>query len=404
MFSRNFIKFIKSFKSKKNSDLNCIIDLGRLGMRIAQEYSVRFDLLPIEKCLYLSEFQTPVLEKAEKHLLNLVPKFDPLFSLMEYYDNYPYLYSDINYSFKGCLKTGVEISIKAVNKTTKNNYFKKVNSLRNKLKYYSFLFPWMEKDYKIKEVFDQLEENSMQKLTLSNEIAYTTEFSENLKQYREKLHLEKVKFLKMYVYLSSEQMVVSEYIYGSYFHELIAKKALRYEDAILLIRAQLFFMLKIGKFYNNIHSANLMLDEEQNIYFLDCNTVETIAPNTKLQLFRLLKALCLGNFPYASVILNELSDSSLNSEQLEELSNTIKEIMTNSKEKTNEVFFVKVMRMFRSTALLGAVFPEKIFPIFKSFIYLDSLLFVTKNKNSKIKTDILNILNDIEEILSDNIN
>lgn len=112
MLSTKFIKFIKSFKCKNNSDLDCIVYLERLGIRIAQEYSTRFDLLSIDKCLYLTEFQTPVLEKAEKHLLNLVPKFDPLFSLMEYYDNYPYSYSDINYSFKGCLKSGVEISIK----------------------------------------------------------------------------------------------------------------------------------------------------------------------------------------------------------------------------------------------------------------------------------------------------
>lgn len=400
MLSRKFIKFIKSFKSKKLTDLNCIIDLERLGIRIAQEYSVRFDILPINKCLYLTEFQTPVLEKAEKHLLNLIPKFDPLFSLMEYYDNYPFLYSDINYSFKGCLKTGVEISIKAVNKTSKGNYFKKVNSLRNKLKYFTFFFPWMESEYKIKEIFDQLEENSLQKLTLSNEVKFTNELNEYLKAYKEKLNLEKIHFLKIYNYLSSEHMVVSEYIYGTYFYELIQTRHLKYNTVLDVLKSQLFFMLKIGRYYNNLHSGNLIIDENENVVYLDCNNVANLSPENRDHILKLLKSICLGNFPYAAVILSEMSENSLNSEQIDLLSNSIKEIISNDRVEHKEVFFIKVMKMFRSAVKLGAVFPEEIFPIFKSLIYLDSLLFVSKDKNCKIKKDVLNILNDIEEIIT----
>lgn len=404
MLSTKFIKFIKSFKCKNNSDLDCIVYLGRLGIRIAQEYSTRFDLLSIDKCLYLTEFQTPVLEKAEKHLLNLVPKFDPLFSLMEYYDNYPYSYSDINYSFKGCLKSGVEITIKAVNKTAKNNYFKKVNALRKKLKYFSFFFPWMEKEYKIKEIIDEVEKNSLEKLTLSNEINFTDNLKEYLKPYKEKLQLQKIKFPKIYAYLSSENMVVSEYIYGTYFYDLIATKSLSYKNAMLLVKAQLFFILKIGIFYNNLHSGNLMIDENENIYYLDCNTVSSFNSNTKLQFLRLFKAVCLGNFPYASVILNELSEHSLTTPDLEKLSTTIKEIFTNEKSQYQEVFFIKIMKSFREASELGMIFSQEIFPVFKSLIYLDSILFVSKNKNSKIKSDILSILNEIESILTDNTN
>lgn len=404
MLSTKFIKFIKSFKCKNNSDLDCIVYLERLGIRIAQEYSTRFDLLSIDKCLYLTEFQTPVLEKAEKHLLNLVPKFDPLFSLMEYYDNYPYSYSDINYSFKGCLKSGVEISIKAVNKTAKNNYFKKVNALRKKLKYFSFFFPWMEKEYKIKEIIDEVEKNSLEKLTLSNEINFTDNLKEYLKPYQQKLQLEKIKFPKIYAYLSSENMVVSEYIYGTYFYDLITSKSLSYKNAMLLVKAQLFFILKIGIFYNNLHSGNLMIDENENIYYLDCNIVSNISLNTRLQLLKLFKAICLRNFPYASVILNELSEISLTTLDLEKLSTIIKEIFTNEKLLYQEVFFIKIMKSFREASKLGMIFPQEIFPVFKSLIYLDSILFVSKNKNSKIKSDILSILNEIEMIITDNSN
>lgn len=45
---------------------------------------------------------------------------------MEYYDNDSYSYSDINYLFKGCLKNGIEITIKAVNENAKKNFTKKL--------------------------------------------------------------------------------------------------------------------------------------------------------------------------------------------------------------------------------------------------------------------------------------
>lgn len=403
MLSTKFVKFIKSFNNDNKTKLNCILDLGRLGIRISQEYSTRFDLLSIDKCLYLANFQTPSVEKAEKHLLNLVPKFDPLFSLMEYYDNYPYTYSDINYSFKACLKSGVEITIKAVNKTAKNNFFKKINSLRNKLKYLSFIYPWMEKDYKVKEIIDNVEKNSFQKSNLSNEINYTNSLNEYLKPFRDKLNLQNVCFPKIYAYLSSENMVVSEFIYGSYFYELLNIKKLRYEDVFQLVKTQLFFMLKIGVFYNNMHSGNLMLSEEGKIYYLDCNNLSSMTSTTKAQFFRLFKAAALGNFPYASVILNELSEKSLSTPQLESLAITMKEIFITDKDEYQEVFFIKLMKCFRAASKLGMEFEEEIFPIFKSLIYLDSLIFQTKDKNSKVKSDILNILNEIEEIQNDNI-
>lgn len=401
MLSSKFVKFIKSFKSNDISDLDCGVELGRLGIRIAQEYSTRFDLLPIDKCLYLAEFQTPSIEKAEKHLLNLVPKFDPLFSLMEYYDNYPYMYSDINYTFKACLKSGVEISIKAVNPTAKNNYFKKVNALQNKLKYIAFFHPWVQ-EYKIREILEEVEKNSAQKASLSNEINYTNSLNEYLKAYKDILHLEDVRFPKIYAYMSSENMVVSEYTYGTYFYEMLQFNKLKYEDVLKLVKAQLFFMLKIGVFYNNLHSGNLLYSEEGKIYYLDCNTLGSLTSDTKIQLFRLFKAVALGNYPYASVILNELSDLSLGTPQLEELSATIKEIFATDKEEYKEAFFIKIMKSFRAASKLGMTFESEIYPIFKCLVYLDSLIFKTKSKNSKIKSDILQILEDIEGILKDN--
>lgn len=74
MLLLNFIRLVSSFHSRKLPNPNIITKLGILGIRIAQEYSSRFDVIDIEKCIYLSGFQTSDTEKEDRHLLTLLPK------------------------------------------------------------------------------------------------------------------------------------------------------------------------------------------------------------------------------------------------------------------------------------------------------------------------------------------
>lgn len=374
------------------------LDLGRLGVRLAQEYSTRFDMLSIQKCLYLRKFKSSHIKKEERHLLQLIPKFAPLFSLMEYYDNYPFSYSDINYRFKGCLKTGVEICIKVSNNPAKENFIKKLIKLQKRLKYILFFYPFLEKKYKIKEILTLIEKKSYDKYDFKKEINSTRILKKYLSKCEEELNLYNIKFPKIYAYLSDENTIVSKHIYGSYFYELLEQNEITYNDALTIVKSQLFFILKCNIYYNNLYSGNLMKSEDGTIHYLDCNNLGSLKQETSLQLLRLFKALILGNYPYVANILNELSTQSLNTLDLEELEYAIKNIFNTNKKEYLEVFFIKIMKIFRCASKLGMRFDEEIFPLFKSLVYLDLLLFKTIDKNTKIKTDILNILNDLEKL------
>lgn len=401
MLSSKFIKFMKILNARKIENLICVINLGRVGIRLAEEYSTRFDLLDIDQCLSLSEFQTPDLEKAEKHLLNLIKKGDPLFSLMEYYDNYPYSYSDINYLFKGCLKTGVEISIKAVDPVAKNHYFKVLNKLKKALKFYNFFMPWLVKKYKADEILNDLEKHSREKFSLSNEIKSTKDMQEALKQYTQYDFIKKARFPKIYSYLSSENMVVSEFIYGSYFYELINNRRLSYLTVLNLIKIQLFFMLKVGTFYNNLHSGNLILSEERYIYFLDCNSISVLTPEARTSLFEILKSLTKQDFKKMANEFNNLSSEKLNDEQLENLITEIRNNF-NAYTVTDDLPIIKFMRIFKIASENGIVFDKNVFPIFKSFIYFSKLIKKTKKKNRVFINDLDKILDELSVIIKSN--
>lgn len=398
MLSSKFINFMKALNSGEVENLTCVVGLGRVGLRMAEEYSTRFDLLEVEQCLYLSEFQTPKLEKAEKHLLNLVKKNDPLFSLMEYYDNYPYAYSDINYLFKGCLKSGVEISIKAVNPMAKNNYFKKLHKLGKSLKLHNLFMPWLNKKYKVEEILKDLEGHSLSKFDLKQEIKNTQHMIECIRKYPDVKFLKRVRFPKIYSYLSSEDMVVNEFIYGSYFYELINYKKLAYKDVLDLIKIQLFFMLKLGKFHNNLHSGNLILSDEGDIYFLDCNSISQITDELRVGMFHILKATSKKDFHSMAIHINEISKNKLTEEMLENLTKDIEHIFSTNSINYNTLI-KKLMQVFKSSQKYGVIFDNSIYPIFKPFIYLNKLVEITKNKNIEFSEDLSKILYELEPLL-----
>lgn len=396
MFLPKFLRFFKILNNKKSSKKCSFVELDRLGFRMAQAYSTRFDMLSIDKCLCLTTYNSNFIKKDEKHLRQMVPKFAPLFALMEYYDNYPYSYSDINYLFKGCLKTGVEITIKVSNNTAKMNFIKKIVNLRKKLKYILIFYPYIEKKYKVYEILDQIEQTAYLKADLKKEINSTNMLREYLEKYRDELNLNNIYFPKIYAYLSDEDIIVSEYIYGKYFYELLETHDITYHDVLSIIKSQLFFMINNGVFYNNLYSGNLMKTEEGNIYYLDCNNLGSLEKETSENLHKLLSAILLGNYPYATTILNEMSLITLNTIDLEDLENTIKNIINSSKKDYTEVFFIKLMKIFRYGSKLGMKFEDEIFSLFRSFIYLDVLLFNVIDKNTKIKTDLLEILSTLE--------
>lgn len=399
MLSSKFIKFMRALKMENNEKLSTILELGRIGVRISEEYSTRIDLLEIDQCLYLSDFQTPQLEKSEKHLLNLVKTKDPLFSLMEYYDNYPYSYSDISCIFKGCLKTGVEISIKGINPTSKNNYFKNLHKLKTSLKHRKIFMPWLNQKYKVNDILDKLDEYSQEKFSLRNEIRFTKIMQESLNIYTDVEFLKRMRVPKIYSYLSSDNLIVTEYIYGTYFYELLEYKRLLYKDVLDLIKIQLFFIFKIGIFHNNLHSGNLILSDEGKIYFLDCNTISILKLELRSVLYNILRCLVEKKYKSAVFFLNSISNQKLSEEELGKLVKNIEFIRLSEISKKVPVI-AKVMLAFKEAINIGMNFDEEIYPIFKSFIYLEKLAQKTKSKNTIFSDDLSQILEELEVIIN----
>lgn len=396
MLLLNFIRLVSSFHSKKFPNPDIITKLGILGIRIAQEYSSRFDVIDIEKCIYLSKFQTSDTEKEDRHLLTLLPKKSPLLSQMEYYDNDSYSYSDINYLFKGCLKNGIEITIKAVNENAKKSFTKKVNSLEKELKFFSWFYPKFNKKYKTVEIIENLKKVTEQKLNLNNEIKSTELLKDYLIQYSDYEGFARLKFPSIYAYLTSDIMLVSKYTYGTYFYQMLENRRLSYKDVLEVIRIQLFFILKIGTFHNNLHLGNIILGSDGFIYFQDCNVLSSVSDDTKSNLFKLLSAVSKYDYSKISTILNNMSDIKLEAEKMNSVSVEVNNIFKNSKGSylQKDSITKNIMRSFKSGINNGMVFNNEIYPVIKSLIYLENMALKVKPK-TYFAEDISKILTEI---------
>lgn len=396
MLLLNFIKLISSFHSKKLPNPNIITKLGILGIRIAQEYSSRFDVIDIEKCIYLSKFQTSDTEKEDRHLLTLLPKKSPLLSQMEYYDNDSYSYSDINYLFKGCLKNGIEITIKAVNENAKKNFTKKVASLEKELKFLSWFYPRFNKKYKTVEIIENLKKVTEQKLNLNNEIRSTELLKDYLNQYSGYKGFARLKFPSIYAYLTSDIMLVSKYTYGTYFYQMLENRRLSYKDVLEVIRMQLFFILKIGTFHSNLHMGNIILGSDGFIYFQDCNVLSSINDDTRINLFKILSAISKYDYSEIPDILNNISKVKIQPEKMNILSVEINNIFKNSKGSylQKDSICKNIMCSFKAGIKYGMTFSDEIYPVVKSFIYLENMALKVKPK-TYFAEDISRILTEI---------
>ena len=171
-----------------------------------------------------------------------------------------------------------------------------------------------------------------------------------------------------------------------------------YKDVLDLIRAQLFFILKVGIFHNNLHSGNLILSDEGNIYFLDCNSLGVLKTQTREGLFKILKFTLKEEFKEVAITLNEISEKKFTIEEIETLAKKIEDIYSINY-TTNNTFIRKLMEIFKVANNFGIVYDKDIFSAFKSFIYLDKMVNKTKDKNSIFKDDLLRVLDEIEEFI-----
>ena len=374
MLSVNFLRMLSSFNSIKGIDPKRIIKLGIIGIRLAQKYSSRIDMLDVENCFYLSDFNTSDVQKEDEHLLCLLPKHHPILSQVEYYDNDSYSYSDINHLFKACLRNGQEITIKVISEKAKNMFLKNLASMKQDAKLCSYFMKNLEKKFKIMDMVESLRVESEIKFNLNNEIKCTELMKDFKNEYKDFKAFERLKFSHIYAYLSSEKILISEYIYGTHFCQLEEERRLSYKDVFDTIKIQLFFIFKIGMYHGNLHMGNIMLSEKGEIYFLDCNNIINLSDDMREGIFKMLKSILRYDYSEIPNFMQDLSINKIDNASLNNVSVEVEKIFRDFKgaalEKNGRII-TNLMLSLKAGLNNGMEFREELYSLLKSLMYLE---------------------------------
>lgn len=397
MFSINFLRMLLSFNSKKGIDPDKIINLGIMGIRLSQEYSSRIDMLDVDNCFYLADFNTSDVQKEDEHLLRLLPKHHPILSQVEYYDNDSYSYSDINHLFKACMRNGKELTIKVISEKAKNSFLKNLMSMKQDAKLCSFFMRNLEKKFKIIHMVEKLNIQSKIKLNLNNEIKATELMKDFKDEYKSFKVFDRLRFSQIYAYLSSKNILVSEYVYGTYFCQLQEENLLNYKDVYDAIMMQLFFIFKIGMYHGNLHMGNIMLSDKKEIYFLDCNNIINLSDDMREGIYNILDSILKEDYREIPNFMQALSNTKLDATRLNVVSIEIDKIFRDFKDRTLEKggkIITNLMLSLKAGLNNGMEFRDELYPLLKALMYIEIMAIKVDSKRNFTK-DMLDIFTEI---------
>lgn len=379
MNTLNFLGLIHSFKLNRYPTPEKIASMGLLGVRIAQEYSRRIDVLSEEMCYYLMDIHSSLLPSEPKHFLRMVKPRSDIFYNLEFYDNDPFAYSHVTQVYRATLKNGMDCSIKVIDRKSKKDFLDDIFAIEKGIRIFSKISPTMARMFFAKDIIENIKTSTLEKMNLKKEIKYTNYLAGICADYKDIYRLHNLKFPRIYRELSTENYLVGEYISGGNVKELLNDKKMKYHKFLEIMRYHLFYIFVIGTFHSDIHAGNIIVGDKGEVYFIDCNSITEIDDEFRINFYKFLTELCDGNYENSTRYLNKLSRTLIPDKKYLNFKKRSREIFAQAGDKKIKEFQFsrKIMSLFRAASENGMTFDKNLFPLLKAFIRLEEMAYRT---------------------------
>ncbi|MGL4534314.1 MAG: AarF/UbiB family protein [Fusobacteriaceae bacterium] len=398
-----FISLVVDLQKNKFPKLEKIEKMGLLGVRIAQEYSRRVDLLDEDMCNYLRKVHSSLIKIEQKNLLTVIEKGSVVLSAMEYFDNEPFAYTYITQVYRGTLKNGMDISIKVLNPKAKVQFEKELQTLVKRTHWLKKIAPETSKKLLTEEIFLNIEENNMKKLCLQCEIETTNFLEKTRKNYEMKYFLKNLKFPNILPNISTAEYLVGEFIYGRNVKDLLDEIKMKYNHLLEIMRYHFFYVFIIGKYHSDIHAGNIIIGEDSKVYFIDCNSLTEIDDDFRKTFFNFLYNISIKEYGMAGRYLMKLSTSEIKGDQYNKIVEKLNIVFHDAHNKNvREINFTKkIMEAMKFVTVYGLTYSENLFSLIKALTCLEEMSSKTMPNAIFIKDikKILEIYKDSERLL-----
>ncbi len=250
-------------------------ELGGAFLKIGQLLSTRVDILPTEFIKELESLQDKVPPQDLKELLKHYPELKGIFLKIE---REPIGSGSVAQVHKAVLKSGKEVAVKIIRPNAAKLISQDTAVLKALANLATLLYPPL-KDFRVREVVQEIERMLNEELDLSREGAYM-ELFKKFSRKEPNLFIPQV-----FWEFSSRNYLITEFVKG----EKLTCAKIREEEREELARKFVHIVhrtiFELGVFHGDLHPGNIFLLEGGKFAFVDFGIVGRLSPDTLQEFF-----------------------------------------------------------------------------------------------------------------------
>lgn len=366
---------IGSFYRKKLPSLEGIEERGLLAVKIAQHYALRVDFLSEEMCTHLSKLYTHSYSKSIRDIEEVVEDIEVL-DIMCSWESKPFAVASVGQVHRGTLMNGDKVVIKLIKKRYEKKFLSDIDSLEGSLKGISSIWKRFNNIFNPLGIIRNIRNYTLEELDLLNEARGNLALKALRNKEIAEFDLERLKFPKIYKEYSGKNIMVSSYVEGETFDELLRNGTLHYSDLIELFKIHGFYIFKLGVFHGDMHPGNVILGRDDKLYFIDCGSISIIPKRLSRGLFWHFYHLSRYNYSESARYLNKMSKVELVGSNYSSFLRDYLDLYSDFEGKNvGEISLTKrMMETIKLGIESGMDFGEDMFSVIKSLMYLDGMV------------------------------
>jgi ubiquinone biosynthesis protein len=382
-------------------DLDWIQSLGLLAVKLGQVHALRIDFLEREKCEHLARlYRRNTALPAEDFLSLLRASAAPGF-IDHFADIEPAALASasVGQVHRARLKTGEDVVIKAIKRNVRAEFSADVASLKRLFRLAAFVYPKLRQVCDPVGILGDIEEYTLSELDLRHEVAGQKMLRAIYEQHRDTFDLSRLAFARVHEPLCNEHVMVSEFIPGRSFDELLEAEEMSYDTLLELFHIHGFHMFCVGTFHGDMHPGNVILAGDK-LCFIDTGYIGQVGPKIRRGLFEFFAALSEYDYPDCAAALNRMSERGLAGAALDTFQGKFLELYADFKDRS--VAEVSLTRKMMQTIKLGVhsgmAFEKGIFAIIRSLMYLDGMVLRCK-PDAVLLRDMRRFIGEFEKLV-----
>ncbi len=376
MNSFAFLRLISSFYRRKLPDLRKIQEKGLLAVKVSQHYALRADFLSEDMCTHLSKLYTHSFPAREQTLSQLLKSRDYLKTNFNSWEEDPFSSASVGQVHLGILKGGERTAIKVIRGSFREPFLRDLQSIEGLIEKLGRIWPKFNKIFNPIGILENIKNYTLEELNLLHEYRDTEKLREIKEQWKTDFDLNSLEFPKLYRGLSSENILVSQYVEGDTFDSLLSRGELAYDTLLELFRLHSFYIFRVGTFHGDLHPGNIILGRDGKIYLIDCAGLSSISPKLQRGLFWFFYYLSRYDYQGAAKYLNRMSLIPIEGRVYHEFLSKFLHLYRDF--KGANVSEISLTRRMMETIKLGINsgmnFGDGMFPVIKSLMYLDGMV------------------------------